>query len=68
MPCDVFPVNFLSECEMGWQPAHGAEERARAGTSRRAWSSQLRSALIWQQLLSFLLGKAVCGLKGIKEM
>lgn len=30
MPCDVLPVNFLSECEMGWQPAHGAEERARA--------------------------------------
>lgn len=68
MPRDVFPVNFLSECEMVWQPAHGAEQRARAGSPRRAWSSQLRAALIWQQLLSSLLGKAVCGLTGIKEM
>lgn len=43
-----------------------AEERAGAGSPRRAWSPQLRAALLW--LLSSLLGKAVCGLTGIKEM
>lgn len=60
---------FSQECEMGWQPAHsGAEERARAGSPRRAWSAQLRAALLWQPLLSPLLGKAVCGLTGIKEI
>lgn len=60
MPCDVF-----SQCEVGWQPARGgAEDRGRAGSPRRASSTQLRAALIPQQPLPSLLGRAACSLTG----
>lgn len=67
MSYDVFPPNFLLESvRMGWQPACGGalvlRSRARAGSLGSACSSELRAALIWQQLLFSLLGKAVCGL------